>query len=616
MKKILFIFLFISKLYAQNIIKNGGFESLVEPLLFYDCNYSINNIPGGGLAGDARCFPFWHEKVPNWKNYSFSPEIVTSIAYPGITGNAATFAFITTTSNGTSTFYEAIFQQNDSYLKNGIPTIEPIFKNGKSYIVSFKFKFINGSLGFVNPSIKLIAGLFNEDRNLPGTSPKNNINNLNNDLIGITPNTLAENQWHYFKTYYTPTSNKEGFAILPVGLGGGVTSATLIYDDIIITETCCIPNVVYNNVTNPPSANVQDYIRCNSDVTFTNSSNTYLAAKNEILLQNNTFITDVASFVATAEDCLAKPVELYTQIVQAKCKFKVFLSACYGSGQYEFYFGEELSENKVKDYSLVNAGSSITVKVKDLVSGLIVSKVITLPTNDSTLNPNPTKYKGAFTFNIGNVFTPNGDGINDVFRVIDSSKARFAYNAYAYKFWVWNRWGNNLLELEKEIPDDDINGFNDQEIFWNGRKWQNEGDMVNNGTYYYLLQFNNCTEAQIENDTIKGIRGTITLIKRNNFTEQTSIKEEINNNNFKSEIFPNPANGSIKLKLFVNDNNNPFLKITDIMGKEQLVKYTLIENKNGVIVYEIDCSQLNNGIYFCTIFKNNTTETIKFSIVK
>jgi hypothetical protein len=566
MKKIIVIVLvsLCNFLHAQNIIKNPGFENGI-------LNPPLN-------AND----PFDLNQIENWQSFIGSPEI---------------FEFN---------------NEREALLFGDIGNREGIFQDGlnlnPNYTYNFKLTYTRTG------SAKIVVLLTN---GLNANPKKNNTVDptfLSSETLINGPGTI--NSKNYVDIIFQPNAAYDQIAIYALPVGTFINGIFKI-DDLSITPAKCCPFFKdYASITNPPSINVQDYIRCSTDVVFSYNSNTYLAAKNEILLQNNTLITDVASFVATAEDCLAKPVELYTQIVQAKCKFKVFLSACYGSGQYEFYFGEELSENKVKDYSLVNAGSSITVKVKDLVSGLIVSKVITLPTNDSTLNPNPTKYKGAFTFNIGNVFTPNGDGINDVFRVIDSSKARFAYNAYAYKFWVWNRWGNNLLELEKEIPDDDINGFNDQEIFWNGRKWQNEGDMVNNGTYYYLLQFNNCTEAQIENDTIKGIRGTITLIKRNNFTEQTSIKEEINNNNFKSEIFPNPANGSIKLKLFVNDNNNPFLKITDIMGKEQLVKYTLIENKNGVIVYEIDCSQLNNGIYFCTIFKNNTTETIKFSIVK
>jgi hypothetical protein len=589
MKKIIF-FIFIltnyNQIIGQNLIQNYSFESLVGHYTNFTCPDPQQN--------PANCNPFLYNLVNNWKNLKESPEIKYGEYF---TGDYCAKLVANVNSLNQHTFVEGIFQ-NLTLSAN------------KIYNFTIKYKSVN--FGICN---------FTLSNNFIHNNPNNilgyQILPANTQYLGFTlPNSFDVN-WQTVSFTIRPDINYSQIGFSSEFAGSSYpNSGSVFIDDIIITESCCVPNLVYDNITNPPSANVQGYIRCNSDVTFNNNSYTYFAAKNEILLQNNTLITDVASFVAIAEDCLAKPVELYTQIEQAKCKYKVFLSACYGSGQYEFYFGEELSENKVKDYSLVNAGSSITVKVKDLVSGLIVSKVITLPINDPTLNPNPTKYQGAFTFNIGNVFTPNGDGINDVFRVIDSSKTRFAYNAYAYKFWVWNRWGNNLLELEKEIPDDDINGFNDQEIFWNGRKWQNEGDMVTNGTYYYLLQFNNCTEAQIENDTIKGIRGTITLIKRNNFTEQTSIKEEINNNNFKSEIFPNPGNGSIKLKLFVNDNNNPFLKITDIMGKEQLVKYTLIENKNGVIVYEIDCSQLNNGIYFCTIFKNNTTETIKFSIVK
>lgn len=585
MKKIIY-FIFIltnyNQIIGQNLIQNYSFESLAGGQSNYTCPDPQQN--------PANCNPFYYNLVNNWRNLRESPEIKHGEHF---TGDYCAKLVANVNSLNQHTFVEGIFQ-NLTLSAN------------KIYSFTIKYKSVNFGICNFTLSNNFIH---NNSNNILGYQ----ILPANTQYLGFTlPNSFDIN-WQTVSFTFIPniSYSQIGFSSEFAGTSYPNTG-TVFIDDIIITESCCVPNVVYNNVTNPSSANVQDYIRCNSDVTFNNNSNTYLAAKNEILLQNNTLITDVASFVATAEDCLAKPVELYTQIVQAKCKFKVFLSACYGSGQYEFYFGEELSENKVKDYSLVNAGSSITVKVKDLVSGTIITQVITLPVNNNTLNPNPTKYIGDFTYNMGNVFTPNGDGIDDEFRFIDGGKTRFAYNATKYRLYVWNRWGNTMMDKTKEIEEDDINGFNDQEIYWNGRVDNDlNNSIASNGTYYYIFELWNCRKHI-------SISNSITLFKGgSNFTDQTSIIEDnniISNSDFKSEIYPNPSSGNITLKLFSNNNIN--LKIIDILGKEQIIDFNLVENKNGFLQYEINCSQLTNGIYFCTIFKNNLTETIKFSIIK
>jgi len=589
MKKIIF-FIFIltnyNLIFGQNLIQNYSFESLVGHYSNFTCPDPQQN--------PANCNPFYFNLVNNWKNLRESPEIKYGEHF---TGDYCAKLVANVNSLNQHTFVEGIFQ-NLTLSAN------------KIYNFTIKYKSVN--FGICN---------FTLSNNFIHNNPNNilgyQILPANTQYLGFTiPNSFDVN-WQTVSFTIRPDINYSQIGFSSEFAGSSYpNTGTVFIDDIIITESCCVPNLVYDNVTNPPSANVQDYIRSNSDVTFNNNSYTYFAAKNEILLQNNTLITDVASFVATAEDCLAKPVELYTQIEQAKCKYKVFLSACYGSGQYEFYFGEVVSENKVKDYSLENAGSTITVKVKDLVSGTIITQVITLPVNNDTLNPNPTKYIGDFTFNAGNVFTPNGDGINDEFSIIDGGKTRFAYNAFEYKIQIWNRWGNVVFEDEDNIAEDDINGFSDNKISWNGKVY-NTGPMVSDGTYFYLLQFKNCDHAVNPKD----YRGSVTLFGGGGsaFTEQTSIIQDnniITNSDFKSEIYPNPSKGNITLKLFSKNSNNTNLKITDILGKEQIIEFNLVENKNGFLQYEINCSQLTNGIYFCTIFKNNLTETIKFSIIK
>ena len=67
---------------------------------------------------------------------------------------------------------------------------------------------------------------------------------------------------------------------------------------------------------------------------------------------------------------------------------------------------------------------------------------------------------------VPNVFTPNGDGVNDVFRIAASG-----LNNYSIK--IFSRWGN--LIFETTAP----------EIVWDGTT--PTGKLVSAGTYYYVL---------------------------------------------------------------------------------------------------------------------------------
>ena len=88
---------------------------------------------------------------------------------------------------------------------------------------------------------------------------------------------------------------------------------------------------------------------------------------------------------------------------------------------------------------------------------------------------------------IPNVFTPNGDGINDVFK-IDIVRYK------KYNLVIWNRWGNNVFESTKD------------DVMWNG-KTNNDGGENPAGTYYYLFNY------QLIGGQEQTVRGSITLIR-------------------------------------------------------------------------------------------------------
>ena len=85
---------------------------------------------------------------------------------------------------------------------------------------------------------------------------------------------------------------------------------------------------------------------------------------------------------------------------------------------------------------------------------------------------------------IPNVFTPNGDGINDQFKISFGS-----HSAYTIK--IYDRWGQEMYT--------GISGES-----WNGTV---NGNNLPEGVYYYHISYKNCLDEQINNE------GTITLLR-------------------------------------------------------------------------------------------------------
>ena len=67
-----------------------------------------------------------------------------------------------------------------------------------------------------------------------------------------------------------------------------------------------------------------------------------------------------------------------------------------------------------------------------------------------------------------NVFTPNGDGVNDIFEPVGP------VNHVCGTLQVYNRWGNLIHETREGAG-----------ISWNGRNFS--GEPVPEGTYFYVF---------------------------------------------------------------------------------------------------------------------------------
>lgn len=71
-------------------------------------------------------------------------------------------------------------------------------------------------------------------------------------------------------------------------------------------------------------------------------------------------------------------------------------------------------------------------------------------------------------YEVPNVFTPNGDGINDLFIVSVNGVEKFTIE-------IFSRWGNLVFKRE---------GVN--QIVWDGR--MPDGSMLQTGTYFYIIK--------------------------------------------------------------------------------------------------------------------------------
>jgi gliding motility-associated-like protein len=78
-----------------------------------------------------------------------------------------------------------------------------------------------------------------------------------------------------------------------------------------------------------------------------------------------------------------------------------------------------------------------------------------------------------------NVFTPNNDGLNDIF----IGKGIGLNSLKSFSFKILNRWGEIIFESQQP------------NVGWNGQK-QNIGEDLPQGTYVYVVQYINFVGKQ------------------------------------------------------------------------------------------------------------------------
>lgn len=122
------------------------------------------------------------------------------------------------------------------------------------------------------------------------------------------------------------------------------------------------------------------------------------------------------------------------------------------------------------------------VVVVDLVTAQSAAKTVTLP---PTTNIEPA-------LQIYNAFTPNGDGINDIWfprNANDLTNDDAYLGIDRFELLIVNQFGNPVCTWNSALFP---NGVKVQELFWNGRINNVGGLVPPNSTYYYNLKVYNC----------------------------------------------------------------------------------------------------------------------------
>ena len=96
-------------------------------------------------------------------------------------------------------------------------------------------------------------------------------------------------------------------------------------------------------------------------------------------------------------------------------------------------------------------------------------------------------------YELPNVFTPNGDGINDFFTPLPDY--RFVKNI---DIKIFDRWGLQLFET------------NDPNILWDGKNYYQSKKLCPDGTYFYICTVN---EIRIDGIQPRVLKGFVQLIQ-------------------------------------------------------------------------------------------------------
>jgi len=123
------------------------------------------------------------------------------------------------------------------------------------------------------------------------------------------------------------------------------------------------------------------------------------------------------------------------------------------------------------------------------ISNACASSSAELTINNSGPCENKDSLKNILYYHVPNAFTPNGDGLNNVFLPAFES----GFEPLNFSMLIFNRWGQLIFE-----------SYN-ADYGWNGR-WENDGEILQSGLYPWQITF-----TDIITQTEKIIEGFVVL---------------------------------------------------------------------------------------------------------
>jgi gliding motility-associated-like protein len=231
----------------------------------------------------------------------------------------------------------------------------------------------------------------------------------------------------------------------------------LAYADFNFLKDTCSTEVRFKNLSTKTGSSFWDFgdqkqSNITSPVHFYDSSGSYNVT---LIITDNPCV-----------DTIVKKINIYDkapfsfECIFDTCSMRIRLKPLKNDAfSYFWQLGDgKSSTDKTLDYIYASSGVyNITLTInRDTICADSVSKEITI-----------FKYRKD-EIEVPNIFTPNNDGVNELFTVKGLN-----IHCDIYKLWVYNRWGQLIFE---SLPN---------RIEWDGRT---EGELVSPGTYYFILQ--------------------------------------------------------------------------------------------------------------------------------
>ncbi|UTW61662.1 choice-of-anchor L domain-containing protein [bacterium SCSIO 12741] len=209
-----------------------------------------------------------------------------------------------------------------------------------------------------------------------------------------------------------------------------------------------------------------------------------------------------------------------------------------------------------------------------------------------------------------NVFTPNGDGVNDFWILSDNANPNCAYNATKFTITVFNRWGNIVFQRSETGMGccpfvSPTNGL--PSIHWDGRN--NQGNFVVNGVYFIIVELEAC------GNSVELNAGDVTIFAspgKTDDSELTSVEEPLGFEENEITVHPNPATNSTTVSFEQAPTEDIPIHLLDGTGKV-LGSWTL---EAGQQSYPIDLGNYSNGTYFIRIIAPDQSAEIKTILKK